>query len=53
MIREGYRTLGQIKERYFPERVERERRKKETPVEFAIRIMDEIFRKVLNDVGAN
>ena len=53
MIRERYYTLGQLRKRYFPKMVERERRKKETPVEFAIRIMDEIFRKVLNDVGAN
>jgi len=45
-----YRTLNQIRKKYFSKAVERERRTKETPVEFAIRIMDEIFRNVCNNV---
>ena len=45
-----YRTLNQIKRKYFSERFERERRKKETPTEFAARIMDEIFKKVCSNV---
>lgn len=53
MTEKKYRTLGQIREDYFPKAVEREKRKGETPVEFAIRIMDEIFKKVLKNVGAN
>lgn len=45
-----YRTVNQIKRAYFPKAVERERRKKETPTEFAVRIMDEIFKKVCMNV---
>lgn len=53
MVVEKYRTLGQIRRKYFPKRVERERREKETPAEFAIRIMDEIFRSVCDNVETN
>jgi hypothetical protein len=45
-----YRTLNQIKEDYFSKSVEREKREKETPVEFAARIMDEIFKEIYNNV---
>lgn len=43
----GYRTLEQLRKIYFPKAVERERLKKETPAEFAARIMEEIFKKVI------
>jgi hypothetical protein len=45
-----YRTLNQIRKEYFPKAVEREKRRKETPTEFAVRIMDEIFKKVCSGV---
>lgn len=46
-MKKKFRTLDQIREEYFPKAIRRWRRKKETPVEFAARIMDEIFKKVI------
>ena len=41
-----YRTLDQIREDYFPKAVLRAKLKKETPAEFAARILDEIIKAV-------